>query len=173
MYMDILILSQLMQSPKHGYEIKKNVGFILGKSNTINNNYLYPTLKKFEEMGAVDKELEVQDNKPNRHIYAITDLGREVFYELLNEFPEEYATNQNEIYNRLAFFELLNNSMKHQLIKYRKTFLEENLAHLESLSKWEGDKLFLPFSSHLYTYSQQLLMKELEIFEQMEKEIED
>lgn len=103
MYIDILILSQLMNGPKHGYEIKKNVLIMLGKSNSINNNYLYPALKRFEEAGIITKRLEAQEKRPNRHIYSITDLGRELFYEMLNEFPPEYAANTNEVFNRLAF----------------------------------------------------------------------
>lgn len=172
MYIDILILSQLLHGPKHGYEIKKNVGIMLGKSNTINNNYLYPTLKRFEEMGAVTKQFEQQNSKPNRFIYSITEQGQDIFYELLNEFPEEYSSNQNEIYNRLAFFELLDPSVQLTVLKSRISYLQENMAHLNELNHSGVKDQFLPFSIHLYHYSYQLLQKELEIFERMLSELE-
>lgn len=171
MYIDILILSQLLDGPKHGYEIKKNVGVILGKSNTINNNYLYPALKRFEETGAVSKQFEQQNSKPNRFIYSVTERGQEIFYELLNEFPEEYGSNSNEIYNRLAFFDLLKPSVQYTVLNSRISFIQENLAHLDQLNGSETDNQFLPFSLRLYNYSYQLLQKELEILKGMLSEM--
>jgi DNA-binding PadR family transcriptional regulator len=173
MYIDILILSQLMKGPRHGYEIKKNVAVMLGKTNTINNNYLYPTLKRFEEMGAILKSLEPQINKPTRHIYAITEIGRDIFFELLNEFPEEHAANQNEVYNRLAFFELLEPETRIHLIRSRVKYIQDQLTHLEGLMELDEDQTFLPFSQQLFSYSRQLLTTELEFFEKLARLTED
>lgn len=165
MYIDILILSQVMHGPKHGYEIKKNVAFLLGKSNTINNNYLYPTLKRFEEMGAISKQLELQENRPNRHIYSITEMGKEIFYSLLNEFPLEFGRNSDEIYNRLAFFELLEPETKEQVISSRIRFIEENLAHLDGLvQSLAADNRLLPMSPIMHQYSRQMMEAELDFF---------
>ncbi len=164
MYIDILILSQLMHSPKHGYEIKKNVAFLLGKSNIINNNYLYPTLKRFEEMGAITKQLELQENRPNRHIYSITEMGKEIFHSLLNEFPPEYARNQDEIFNRLAFFELLEPETQEQVITGRLRFIEENMTHLDGLVHSLEDNRLLPMSPIMHEYSRLQMKAEQEFF---------
>ncbi|MDF2938292.1 MAG: hypothetical protein K0Q90_3665 [Paenibacillaceae bacterium] len=172
MYIDILILSQLMHSPKHGYEIKKNVAFLLGKSNTINNNYLYPTLKRFEEMGAITKQLELQENRPNRHIYSITETGKEFFYSLLNEFPPEFARNQDEIFNRLAFFELLEQETREQVISGRIRYIEENLAHIEGLVHSLEDNRFLPMSPIMHEYSKLQMKAELDFFTRLKERSE-
>ena len=54
MYFDILMLRVLAEGPRHGYEIKKSVERILG-GRSINNNVLYPALRRFEEQGAIER----------------------------------------------------------------------------------------------------------------------
>lgn len=54
-YVDILILRNLVARPAHGYEIKKGVERVLGGAFAINNNVLYPALRRFEEIGAIEK----------------------------------------------------------------------------------------------------------------------
>ncbi|MDF2921089.1 MAG: hypothetical protein K0R57_3 [Paenibacillaceae bacterium] len=173
MYIDILILSQVIHGPKHGYEIKKNVAYVLGKSNTINNNYLYPALKRFEEMGVVEKRLELQEGKPNRHIYSITELGKEVFFELLREFPEEYARIPNEIYNRLAFFDLLDTASKRHILESRMKVVAEDLDYNNQMSVTLKNESFMPFSSQLYTYTRGMMEQEYAILKQLEEDLED
>ncbi len=51
MYAEILILGELMSGPKHGYEIKRNIQNALGDEFEINNNLLYPALRRFVEDG--------------------------------------------------------------------------------------------------------------------------
>lgn len=48
-FAEILILGQLLSGPKHGYEIKKDVQETLGEAFEINNNLLYPALRRFLE----------------------------------------------------------------------------------------------------------------------------
>ena len=68
-YVDILILQNLIARPAHGYEIKKSVERIMGGAFAVNNNVLYPALRRFEEMGAVEREVVHQEGKPDRHVY--------------------------------------------------------------------------------------------------------
>jgi DNA-binding PadR family transcriptional regulator len=75
-YVDILILQNLIARPAHGYEIKKSVERIMGGAFAVNNNVLYPALRRLEEMGAVEKEVARQEGKPGRHVYRATEQGR-------------------------------------------------------------------------------------------------
>ena len=67
MYSEILILAMLGQGPRHGYEIKKDIDRALGGVVVLNNKTLYLALKRFEEMGAVTRQVIPQEGKPNRH----------------------------------------------------------------------------------------------------------
>ncbi|MCA0755792.1 PadR family transcriptional regulator [Paenibacillus sp. N4] len=125
MYADILILGQLLTGPKHGYEIKKNVQEALGESFEINNNLLYPALRRFLEMGAMSKEVEKTDGKPDRHVYLLTDAGEEIFTELIRDFPKKAAANPMEFLVRVAVFDRLEPELRLEILRKRLAVLEE------------------------------------------------
>ena len=129
-YVDILILQNLIARPAHGYEIKKSVERIMGGAFAVNNNVLYPALRRFEEMGAVEREVVHQEGKPDRHVYRATELGEEVLGELLREFLPEVAHNDAEFQVRVAFFGLLEAEERLEILDARREYLEGLLDHL-------------------------------------------
>ena len=126
MYSEIVILAMLRKQPRHGYDIKKDVQQALGGSVSINNKTLYPTLKHFEEMGAVEREIVAQESKPNRHLYHLTEHGIELLQAYLCDFPTDLAANKAEFFTRVAFFDLLEPQVRQEILKTR-------LAHLQGL----------------------------------------
>ena len=130
MYVHILILAHLSDRPAHGYEIKKSVERILGGGFAINNNLLYPALKRFEEMGAVTREVERQEGRPDRHVYRLTDRGEEVLQGLLLDFSPELARDEAEFLVRVAFFHLLDAPARREILRTREAVLRDHLAHL-------------------------------------------
>lgn len=129
MYVDILILAHLTKQPAHGYEIKKRVEQTLSGSVAINNNLLYPALRRFEEMGAVVREVERQLGRPDRHIYRLTDRGEEVLHGLLRDFTPELARDDAEFLVRVAFFDLLDAPARLEIVRTREAVLRARLAH--------------------------------------------
>lgn len=127
MYADILILGQLLTGPKYGYEIKKSVQEALGESFEINNNLLYPALRRFLEAGAMTKEVEKAHGKPDRHVYRLTDMGEEIFIELIRDFPRKAAANQLEFLVRVALFDRLEPELQLDILRKRLAVLEEEL----------------------------------------------
>src|SRR6266849_6276408 len=107
MYSEILILAMLRQGPRHGYEIKKEIDRALGGMVSLNNKTLYLALKRFEERGAVTRQVVPHEGKPNRHLYHLTERGVELLHTLLCDFPPEQAANEAEFFTRVAFFEFL------------------------------------------------------------------
>lgn len=132
-YVDILILRNLVARPAHGYEIKKSVERVMGGAFAVNNNVLYPALKRFEGMGAVEKEVVRQEGKPDRHVYRATELGEEVLGELLREFPPEVAQHDAEFQVRVAFFSMLEPEERRKILETRRRFLEGLLSHLKAV----------------------------------------
>jgi hypothetical protein len=43
---DLIILATLLDGPKHGYQLKREAGFILGQG-AMHNNLIYPMLRRF------------------------------------------------------------------------------------------------------------------------------
>src|SRR5690242_19683058 len=135
MYAEIIILASLGARPQHGYEIKKNVERALARSISLNNKVLYPALKRFEEMGAVQREVERQEGKPDRHIYRLTDRGTEVLQGLLQDFSPEVLRSDAEFLVRVAFFHLLEPEIRLEILQIRAELVAKDLAHIQGLKE--------------------------------------
>jgi DNA-binding PadR family transcriptional regulator len=124
-YAEIVILATIMKRGKHGYEIKKTAERIFGDTYTINNNTLYANLHRFQEMGAVKSEVQPVAGKPDRHVYSITEKGRGIFRDLVLDFPPEAARSDVDFYARVAFFHLLEPAERREILRTRKSVMEE------------------------------------------------
>ena len=133
MYVDILLLAELTSGPKYGYEIKKNIQNRLGENFELNHNMLYPSLRRFENMGAITKKVHTQVGKPNRNMYDIAETGEEIFSEMLREFPEKLATNNIEFLVRIALFEKLDYEARKEVLTIRQDILHKQLTAIQSL----------------------------------------
>jgi DNA-binding PadR family transcriptional regulator len=134
LYADILILAILQSGPQHGYDIKKRIERVLGGSVPMNNKVLYPTLKRFEEMGALKRTVQRQEGKPDRHVYRLTKRGAEILQDLLREFTPELAGNDAEFYTRLAFFHLLEPEARLEILSTRIDRVTGRLAYLRDMT---------------------------------------
>jgi DNA-binding PadR family transcriptional regulator len=135
MYAEIVILAALRTRPQHGYEIKKNVERALAGSISLNNKTLYPALKRFEEMGAVQRTVERQEGKPDRHIYQLTERGMEILQGLLLDFSPELLRNDAEFLVRVAFFHLLEPEIRLEILQIR---LEQIMKVLNRFQELKG-----------------------------------
>ncbi|MFP3377124.1 helix-turn-helix transcriptional regulator [Bacillus sp. SIMBA_069] len=97
------------------------------------HNTLYPALRRFENMGAIIKQIHKQVGKPNRNMYDITETGEEIFYEMLREFPEKIAINNAEFLVRIALFEKLDYEGRKEILTIRQDVLHKQLTAIQSL----------------------------------------
>lgn len=72
-----LILGVLMEKPFYGYQLKSEAFKKIFGDFGINDGQLYPTLNKLEQEELLIKTVELQLGAPSRHIYSITEKGRE------------------------------------------------------------------------------------------------
>ena len=133
MYLDIVILSHLQRGPVHGYELKRNVSATTAYA--LHNNTLYPALRRFEEAGAVTRTAEQQDGRPPRHVYALTDVGRELLHDLLAELPAERAAEEPEFLTRLGQFEHLTPGERRRVLGARAAALHAQAEHMRTLAE--------------------------------------
>ena len=143
MALDILILSVLRGGPMHGYELKRQVQ--RPTSARLSNNSLYPYLKRFEEAGAVTGTVEVQEARPARRIYALTDVGRELFRELVSTLPADRAGDEEEFLVRLSFFNEVAPADRAAILASRAQALDARIAQVAALGdesasvpEWRG-----------------------------------
>jgi len=152
MYAEIVILATLSTRPQHGYEIKKGVERALGGKIPLNNKTLYPALKRFEEMGAVQREVVRQQGKPDRHIYQLTERGSEVLQALLQDFLPDLLRNDAEFLVRVAFFHLLEPEIRLEILRIRAELVTKHLAHSQELEVLTEEHM------PSYSYAMQVLL---------------
>lgn len=81
------LLGILGHSPMSGYEVKQFFDSSVQHFWNAELSQIYPTLKSLEESGFVQKHVEIQENRPNRKVYEITDAGRGEFVRWVRETP--------------------------------------------------------------------------------------
>src|SRR6266567_1021760 len=135
MYSEILILAMLRQGPRHGYEIKKDIERALGGMVPLNNKTLYLALRRFEEVGAVTRQVIPQEGKPNRHLYQLTERGTGLLHVSLRDFPASQAGSDAEFFTRVAFFDLLEVQEREAILTKRLAYLEGCLEYLHKLQQ--------------------------------------
>lgn len=130
MWVEILILGHLGSEPAHGYEIKQKVGRSIGYTHRLNNNVLYPALRRLEEMRAIEGEVVPQEGSPPRRVYRLTEQGVDVLRGMLEEFPPEWALNDGEFNTRLGYFELMDPRARLHVLRTRAAAVQGLLDHL-------------------------------------------
>ncbi len=152
MYSEILILAMLQPGPRHGYEIKKDIDRALGGMVALNNKTLYLALKRFEEMGAVTRQVIPQEGKPNRHLYELTEHGIELLHTYLRDFGPDQAGVDAEFFTRVSFFDFLELPERREILNMRLAYLQRGLEYLRSLQQMteedEDGANIIPSYSH-------------------------
>jgi DNA-binding PadR family transcriptional regulator len=132
-YFDILMLRVLADGERHGYEIKKTVERILG-GRSINNNVLYPALRRFEQQGAIQRvAAQAEPGRPPRNVYRLTDTGHDLLQAMIRDADPALLADDNEFQTRVAFFADLDAGDRLRIVRARRQIVEEQLANLASL----------------------------------------
>ena len=82
---ELLFLGLLMERPKHGYDIKRQIHDELVPFIGLEIKSIYYPLKKMEEEGLIKKAAGREGNWPEKFVYSITAKGKKKFEELITE----------------------------------------------------------------------------------------
>jgi DNA-binding PadR family transcriptional regulator len=129
--LELAILGLLKERPMHGYELRKQLSQKLGLFWTVSFGSLYPTLKKLERRGVVEKVTPAGDERARRkQEYCITAAGEDDFLALLGELDAN-TWEEEKFSLRLAFFRYLKPEIRLRLLERRRSYLEDRLTHGE------------------------------------------
>lgn len=91
----MLLLKLLEQQDMYGYQIIKELELQSNSVFSLKEGTLYPLLHSLEQQGAVTSELRTAQNGRGRKYYIITDSGRRLLKEKLEEWKTfQIAVNQ-------------------------------------------------------------------------------
>ncbi len=79
------ILGLVSTKPRTGYDIKRMFGETVGLMWTATHSQIYTTLHQLQKEELIGNDLIVQDGKPNKKVYYITEGGQKEFHTWLSE----------------------------------------------------------------------------------------
>ncbi len=126
--LEVAILGLLKERSMHGYQLSKRLTDTLGGFWRVSYGSLYPTLRRLERDGAVERVFDQQEVGRRKNVYRITEKGEELFQELLEEAGAESSSEDNRFRVRLAFFKYLAPDTRIRLLEKRRAYLEERLS---------------------------------------------
>lgn len=126
-----VILGLLMKQSMSGYEIKQRFESIFSYFFDASYGTIYPTLNRMETNGLLIKETVIQEGKPNKHVYTITDSGKGIFYEYMNEAIED-DTYRSDFLMRLYFAQYVDNKRTGQWLYEEIEKTKQTIHQLET-----------------------------------------
>ena len=142
--LELAILGLLIESPMHGYELRKRLTGLLGAFRAFSYGSLYPTLKRMQADGLIDEATGPLGPKVRRarRVYQLTDAGRERFAELVADTgPQNYTDDGFGVH--LAFFSRTPAVARMRILEGRRRQVEERREGLRELigrSNRSGDR---------------------------------
>jgi len=130
---DLLLLANLLDAPKHGYALKKQVGLISGKGE-MHNNLVYPLLRRFVESGWVSKRKGPGERGQTRDIYALTNKGRQLLLRRLSQSTDKEMSSESGFRLRVGLFSVLDGETRDRILAERERWLADREKHLARLS---------------------------------------
>jgi DNA-binding PadR family transcriptional regulator len=130
---DLIILAALVDGPKHGYQLKREAGFIFGHGD-LHNNLIYPLLRRFTDSGWVTKRTVPGQRGQTRQEYAITPLGHKALMDQVRAFTDSDAASQSAFLIRVGMFSLLEANDRSRILEMRESYLHKRQQRLSALS---------------------------------------
>jgi DNA-binding PadR family transcriptional regulator len=137
--LELPVLGLLKERSMHGYELRRQLGAMLGPFYQVSWGSLYPTLRRLAKAGAVEKA-EATPDKPKstgaltggrrKTVYNITGEGEAMFLQMLEETAA--AVDAEHFTLKLAFFRYLAPEARLALLERRRAYLQDKLAQFKS-----------------------------------------
>ena len=150
--LELPVLGLLKDKEMHGYELRKQLGAMLGPFWQVSWGSLYPTLRRLTKAGALEK---IETEAPRRtrttrssrartrtttapampagrkkNVYRITPTGEEMFAAMLEETAA--AVDAEHFTLKLAFFRYLQPETRLALLERRRAYLIDKLAEFKN-----------------------------------------
>lgn len=153
--LELAVLGLLKERAMHGYELRKQLGAMLGPFWQVSWGSLYPALRRLAKAGAVEKLAEPKPRRTTRstrttakkttksktksatlssgrrkNVYRISRKGEELFTSMLEETAA--AVDAEHFTLKLAFFRYLQPEMRLALLERRRAYLQDKLAQFKT-----------------------------------------
>jgi DNA-binding PadR family transcriptional regulator len=125
--LELAILGLLIESPMHGYELRKRLTGLLGAFRAFSYGSLYPALRRMQSDGLIVEEsapVGAVKVRRARRVYVLTDAGKLRFTELVADTgPQNYTDDGFGVH--LAFFNRTPAEARMRILEGRRRQVEE------------------------------------------------
>lgn len=153
--LELAVLGLLKERSMHGYELRKQLGAMLGPFWQVSWGSLYPALRRLAKSGVVEKDEQPVAKRPKRSltkttkttktrktadapltsgrrktVYRITPEGNALFTQMLEETAA--AVDAEHFTLKLAFFRYLPPETRLTLLERRRAYLQDKLAQFKA-----------------------------------------
>ena len=152
--LELAVLGLLKERSMHGYELRKQLGAMLGPFWQVSWGSLYPALRRLAKSGAVERDEQPIPKRASKRtlakttkasksakapalsagrrktVYRITPEGDQMFKEMLQETAA--AVDAEHFTLKLAFFRYLPPETRLTLLERRRAYLQDKLAQFKS-----------------------------------------
>ena len=129
---DLILLSLLIEGPKHGYRLKQETA-MFGAKQQFHNNTVYPLLNRFLKKGWISQREGEGERGQTRLLYELTSEGRNHLIDRLGEFAEADADNEGAFRMRVGLFSLLDIAKRRHILELRDQCLVNRQERLEAI----------------------------------------
>jgi DNA-binding PadR family transcriptional regulator len=122
---ELILLGLLKESPRHGYEIKKEIKEILSLFAGVNLKSIYYPLRVLEKKGLVVKRINKLGRRPERMVYTLTPKGETRFADLLAKSFLNFKRPEFSLDLSLYFLHNLNPRIARRRLRARLVVLKK------------------------------------------------
>lgn len=154
---DLLLLSMMLGGPKYGYQLKREAGLVMGQS--LHNNLVYPTLRRFLDEGWVSKKAVPGERGQTRQQYVLSAQGRRHLFERLSEFSAADSSSEGAFHLRVGLFPALKPEARENILQLREKWLQ---GRDQSLATLQANMELGKFGGEIVKYMRKQIEMELE-----------
>jgi DNA-binding PadR family transcriptional regulator len=114
------LLGILAEKDMHGYELKSRFDEKVGAFWSLNFGQIYSTLDRLEKENLVFHDREIQERRPDRKVFSITEPGRAELATWLSTPVSKVRALRDEFFIKLVFLDKSNPEPVMELIKKQK-----------------------------------------------------
>lgn len=158
--LELAVLGLLHDSPMHGYELRKQLGSVLGPFRALSYGTLYPCLRSLSLGGWITQPTDIEESPPAdpkrtpgrraRIVYELTAAGKERFETLVAEAgPTSWEDESFGVH--FAFFGRTTTDVRLRILEGRRSRLEERLDQVSTSlarSRERADEYTLELQRH-------------------------
>ncbi len=134
-----VLLGVLAIEPMSGYDLGLTIRQSVGHFWNESYGQIYPNLKQLASEGFASRKTERQKGKPDRHVYSITDKGRERLKKWL-AVPPQPEIPRNELLLKLFFGPQVPTEILSGYVEHMANECRDLLGLLERAEREEIDK---------------------------------